>query len=131
MNSGHTLFFRASASCSKLLSVKTYIQYSENCQAKLCFSGQAQSCSKLLNGKIYIKYSEKFQSKLCFSGKRKLVKIANGGKNFITVFSMYIHLQVIRVLWASVCVIWTKVVIGYDDFDLDQALVFCKNRTIG
>jgi len=28
------------------------------------------------------------------------------------------------------CVIWTKVVNGYNEFDLDQALVFCKNLTI-
>ena len=42
---------------------------------------------------------------------------------------MYIHLGVIRVIWASV--IGTKVVTGYNDFDLDQALVFCENRTIG
>jgi len=25
---------------------------------------------------------------------------------------------------------WTKLVNGYNEFDLDQALVFCKNRTI-
>ena len=29
------------------------------------------------------------------------------------------------------CVIWTNVVNGYNEFDLDQALVFCKNQTIG
>jgi len=45
-----------------------------------CFSGQAQSCSKILNGKTYIQYSEQFQGKLCFQGKRKLLKILNGKK---------------------------------------------------
>jgi len=30
---------------------KKYIQYSENFQGKLCFSGQAQSCSKIMNVK--------------------------------------------------------------------------------
>ena len=35
-------FFRASASCSKLLNDKKYIQYSEKLPGQLCFSGQAQ-----------------------------------------------------------------------------------------
>jgi len=39
---------------------KKYIQYSEKCQGKLCFSGQEQSCSKILNGRKYIQYSETF-----------------------------------------------------------------------
>jgi len=69
---------------------------------QLSFSGQAQSCSKILSGE----------------------KIFN---------SAYIHLGVIRVIWASVlyCEIWTKVVNGYNEFDLDQALVFCENLTTG
>jgi len=42
-----TLFFRASASCSKLLNdKKIYIQYSENVQGKLCFLGQVQVAQK-------------------------------------------------------------------------------------
>jgi len=53
---------------------KKYIQYSENFQVKLCFSGQAQSCSNILNGKKYIQYSEKFQGKLCFSGQAHIAK---------------------------------------------------------
>jgi len=46
MNSGHTLFAWASASCSKILNGKKYIQYSEKFQSKLCFSGQAQVAQK-------------------------------------------------------------------------------------
>jgi len=37
-----TLFFRVSASCSKILKDKMYIQCSEHFQGTLCFSGQAQ-----------------------------------------------------------------------------------------
>ena len=40
-----TLFYRASASCSKILNDKKYIQYSENFPGKL-FSGQAQVTQK-------------------------------------------------------------------------------------
>jgi len=29
------------------------------------------------------------------------------------------------------CVIWTNAVNAYNEFDLDQARVFCKNLTIG
>jgi len=46
VNSGQTLFFRASASCSKILNDKKYIQYSEKFQGKLFVSGQAQVAQK-------------------------------------------------------------------------------------
>jgi len=36
---------------------KKYVQYSEKFKGKLCFSGQAESCSKILNVKKYIQYS--------------------------------------------------------------------------
>jgi len=42
VNSGPTLFLKASASCSKILNGKNYIQCSGKFQGKLCFSGQAQ-----------------------------------------------------------------------------------------
>jgi len=53
---------------------KKYIQCGEKFQGKLCFSGQAQSCSKILNVEDI----------------------------FNTVDSVYIHLGVVRVIWASV-----------------------------
>jgi len=46
VNSGHPPFFRASASYSKLQNNKICIQYSENFQGTLCFSGQAQVAQK-------------------------------------------------------------------------------------
>jgi len=67
---------------------------------------------------------------LFFRASASCSKILNGEKIFNTA---YIHLGAIRVIWASLVygVIWTKVVPGDNDFDLDQALVFFKNRTIG
>jgi len=41
-----TLFFRASASCSKILNGEKYIHYSENFQGNSFFSGQAQVAQK-------------------------------------------------------------------------------------
>ena len=120
-----TLFFRASASCSKILNNKKYIFRTVNSGHPLFFRACA-SCSQILNGKRYIQYSEKFQGKLCFQGRRKLIssmkkvyliqwkfsgqlcyfrasascsKIVNVEKIFNTVYS---HLGVIRVIWAGV-----------------------------
>jgi len=67
-----TLFFRASASCSKILNNKKYIFRTVNSGHPLFFRACA-SCSQILNGKRYIQYSEKFQGKLCFQGRRKLI----------------------------------------------------------
>jgi len=55
---GNSVFFRASASCSKILNDKMYMQHSE-IRATLFFRASA-SCSKILNDKKYIQYSEKF-----------------------------------------------------------------------
>ena len=62
--SGHTLYFRASASCSNP-ECKKYIQYSE-CKATLFFRASAKLL-KILNGTKCIQNSENFQ------GKRKLL----------------------------------------------------------
>ena len=67
MNSGHPLFFRASASYSKILNSKKYIQYSEKFQGKL-FSGQGQIV-KNPEYKKYIHYSENFLGDFVFSGQ--------------------------------------------------------------
>jgi len=70
-----TLFFSASASCSKLLNVKSEAVLPPPLALKFELRlpkwaiEEAQSCSKILNGKKYIQYSEKFQGKLCFQGK--------------------------------------------------------------
>ena len=70
MNSGHTLFFRASTSCSKVLNVKNYIHYSEKFQGKLCFQGKR----KLLKNP-YFNAVNIFKANSVFQGKRKLFKI--------------------------------------------------------
>ena len=99
-NSRATLFFRASASCSKILNNKKYIFSTVN-SGQFCFSGQAQVTQKswiikntysvqwiqsnsVFQGKRkllkdpeckkYIQYSEKFQGNSIFQGKRKLLK---------------------------------------------------------
>jgi len=79
-----TLFFRASASCSKILNNKKYVFRTVNSGYPLFFRASA-SCSKILNGQRYIQYSENFQRKLCFQGKRKLLKILNVESIFNTV----------------------------------------------
>ena len=45
----------------------------KNFRAAVFFRASA-SCSKILNGKKYIQYSEKFQGELFFQGNRKLFK---------------------------------------------------------
>jgi len=71
-----------------------------------------------------------FRAHSVFQGKSaSCSKILNGEKTFNTVYSVYILLGVIRVICGSV--VSTKVVTAYNDFDLDQVLVFCKNRATG
>ena len=72
MNSGDPLFFRASASCSKLLNVNSIPNHSEKFQGNSIF----QDKRKLLKNpecKKYIQYREKYQGKL-FSGQAQIVK---------------------------------------------------------
>jgi len=71
---------------------KKYIEYSENFQGKLYFSGQAQSWSKILNGKKYIQYSENCAGKLFLKASASCLKILNSENIFNTVYSVYIHL---------------------------------------
>jgi len=61
-----TLFFRASASCSKILIDKIYFNTVKNSRA-------STSCSKILNSKKYIQYCE-FRAPSVFQGKHKLLK---------------------------------------------------------
>jgi len=65
VNSEAPLFFRASASCSKLLNDKNYIQYSEQFLGNSVFQGKRR-CSKILDSKKYIQYGEKFQGNSVF-----------------------------------------------------------------
>jgi len=54
-------------------------------QGTLCFYRASASCSKLLNCKKYIQYRETFQGKLCFQVKHKFIKILNIKRTFTTV----------------------------------------------
>jgi len=97
VNSGHTLFVRENASCSKILNVKGIFNTVKNFRENYVIRASA-SCSKLQNEKNisefsaqsifqgkrkllktpeckkYIQYSEHVQGKLCFQCKRMLLK---------------------------------------------------------
>jgi len=74
VNSEHTLFIRARACCSKILIVKVYsIQWNFSGQT-LCFRASA-NCSKILNGKNYIQYSGRFHGKLFSRARWRKFKI--------------------------------------------------------
>jgi len=68
-----TLFFRASASCSKILKDTEYFNTVKNSGQTLFFWVSAELL-KILNGKKYIQYSENFQGKLCFSGQAQFAQ---------------------------------------------------------
>jgi len=59
---------------------KMYIQYSENFQGKLCFSGQAQLAQKSLMIKNTYSIHWKFQGNSVFQGKRNLLKTPENKK---------------------------------------------------
>jgi len=72
VNSGHSLFFRESTSCSKIMNVKLYsIQWKFS--GKTLFSEQAQVPQKSL-----YQCSKNFQGKLCFLGQAQFVQNSEG-----------------------------------------------------
>jgi len=74
VNLGHTLFFRASASCSNILNVKS-----------------------IFNIVKIFRANSVFHCKLRIAQNSWMVR-----NIFNTVYSVYIHLGVIRAIWASV-----------------------------
>jgi len=73
----------------------------KNFRATLIFWTSA-SCSKILNDKKYLFNALNSGHTLFFRASASCYKILNGEKMFNTVYSVYIHLGVIRVIWASV-----------------------------
>jgi len=67
-NSRATLFFRASASCSKLLNVKIIFNTVNNFRTTLFFQDKRKLLKKY-ECKKYIPYSGKFQGNSVFQGK--------------------------------------------------------------
>jgi len=63
-----TLFFRARASCSKIMNVKSTFHTAKDFWATLFFRASA-GCSKLLNNKKYMFNAVKILGQLCFSGQ--------------------------------------------------------------
>ena len=83
MNSGQTLFFRASASCSKILNDKKYFNRPtvKNLRANSVFQGKRRLV-KILNDNKYI-FNAVNSGHIVFQGKRKLLKNLVNGKKYI------------------------------------------------
>jgi len=74
LNSGHTLFFRASASCSKILNVKSIFNTVKIFRANTVFRTSA-SCSKTLKDIKYFNEVKNFREN-CFSGQAQVLQIS-------------------------------------------------------
>jgi len=75
VNSGHILFFRASANCSKILKDKTYFNAMKNIRANSVFQGRHKLLkSPVLNVKIISNTVKHFRANSVFHDKRKLLK---------------------------------------------------------
>ena len=79
VNSGHTLFFRASASCSKMLNDENYFNTVRDFWATLFFKPIA-SCSKILNDKKFIFNTFNSGHSLVFRASASCSKILNDKK---------------------------------------------------
>jgi len=80
-NFGGNSVFRASASCSKILNMKSIFTTVKIFRATLLFSGQAQVAQKSWIWKVY-SLQWKFSEQLCyFHGKSKLLKNRELWKN--------------------------------------------------
>jgi len=73
VKSGHPLFFRASASYSKILNVKSIFNTVKIFSATLVFRESA-SCSKILNDKINFSAVKIFWTTLFFSGQAQVAQ---------------------------------------------------------
>ena len=69
-----TLFFRTSASYSKLLYDKKYIFNTVKISGQTLVFRASASCSKFLNDKIYLNTVKNSRANTVFQGKRKLLK---------------------------------------------------------
>jgi len=82
VNSGHTLFFRASAGCSKILIIRSIFNRVKNFRANSVFQGK-RMLFKILNEKKNILNT--LNSGTVFQGKHKLLKNPEDKKYFNTV----------------------------------------------
>ena len=78
MNSGHTLFFRASASCSKILKDKKYLNAGKIFRANTVFQGNLK-LFKILNDNNCI-FNTNSGYTMFFRESAKLLKIPVNGK---------------------------------------------------
>ena len=95
------LFFRASASCSKILNVKS-VSIQWKISGKTVFQGKPKLAEKSWMVKNIFNTPKNLRANSVFQGKRKCLKTLNGEKMFNTLYSVYIHLVVICVICVSV-----------------------------
>jgi len=93
--------FRASASCSKILNVKVYsIQW--KISGQLCFQDKRKVAQKSWMAKNIFNRVKNSRATLFFSATANCWNILNDEKIFNSLYSVYVHLGLIRVIWASV-----------------------------
>jgi len=94
--------FRASASCSKILNVKSILNRVKIFRANFVFQGKRRVAQKSWMVRNIFNTVKILRENSVFEGKHKLLKNAEQWKYFqYSIFSVY-SLGVIRVIWASV-----------------------------
>ena len=90
VNSGYTLFFTASASCSKILNVKSIFNTVKNVRANFVFQGKSKVAQKSWMVENIFNTVKHFRANSVFQGKRSLLKDPERWKFFqYSVFSVY------------------------------------------
>jgi len=74
VNSGHTLSFRASTSCTKILNVNSIFNTVKIFKANSVFRASTKLLKYPVNGKKYVQCSDNFQGKLSFSVQALVVQ---------------------------------------------------------
>jgi len=98
-NSKATLFFRASASCSKILNIKIYIQYSKFREPSV-FQGN-RKLFKNSECKKYSQYSEKFQGNSVFRASAGYSKFLNYEKYIFSIIKKNIYIYSVKKIYSE------------------------------
>jgi len=89
VNSGHSLFFRSSASCSEILNVKSKFNTVKTFKANSVFQGKRRVAQKSWMVRNVFNTVKYFRGNSVFQGKRKLLKNPEQWKFFqYSVFSV-------------------------------------------
>ena len=101
VNPGHTVL-QSKRKLVKNPECEKYIQYSETCHSDSVFQGKGKVAQKSWMVKIYSMQWKISRQTLFFSASGRCSKILIGENIFNTEYSVYIHLGLIGVIWASV-----------------------------